>query len=170
HHDEDGDQNLVDDGTLLERGRHEHRRDQNATRAERRAHRRGMDPHEEVRQPKEADRSDQRQEPGGDQQQRAGHRDPERQRGIAHGSITSPRSRNFASAIVLAKPNSAIKSAMSKYTVELERIPSISSVSMPCRSSVSCASTRSCAAGPIRSRTSKNSIAITKHSDANHAA
>ena len=82
------------------------------------AHRRRVHAGIESLHPQQPERADEREQPAADQEQRSGQRGPEWQRHVAHGSITSPRNRNFASAMVPTKPNSAISSAMSKYTVD----------------------------------------------------
>src|SRR5512132_2343306 len=84
---------------------------------------------EKSAQTKEAEGRGDAKRAAGEQQQRDQHFDPEGKR-AAH-SITSPRSRNFASAAELTKPNSAIRSAATKYMLLAKRIPSTSITSMP---------------------------------------
>src|SRR5690606_34572853 len=107
------------------------RGDQHAAAAEGHAHRRRVHARVEILQAQQADRADQRQQASGNQQHGRRNRGPQRQFRFRHGSITSPRNRNLASATLLTKPNSAISSAISKYTVDVERMPSMSRLSMP---------------------------------------
>src|SRR6185503_16051548 len=165
HHEEKRDQQRVHDGPAFYGRRHENRREQHAAGAERRAHRRRVHAREEVGQPHEAECPDGREEAGCDQQKCGGHRGPSRK--LAHGSMTSPRSRNFAEATVPTKPNSAISKAMSKYADESERTPSTRRNSMPFTYSTSSAITRSCAAGPKNRRTLASNMASAMQSDAN---
>src|SRR6185312_14509899 len=129
--DKQRDQEFVNDGPQKQRRRHQHRCDQDASGAERRAHRGGMHARVESLHPQKSQRADEGEEPAAQQEQTRGQCRPKWQSEFAHGSMTSPRNRNFASAVVPMKPNTAMRSATSKYTEDPERIPNISRVSMP---------------------------------------
>src|SRR3954447_23031929 len=79
----------------------------------RRAQRRTMNALEKRTQPQDPERADQGRETSDDQERRRESVGPERS-GSGH-STTSPRRRNFDIAVEPTKPNSAMRSAASKY-------------------------------------------------------
>src|SRR5690606_27734466 len=129
HEQEQADQPFVDDRPVLQQAGDHGGGQGDAEHAHRHAHGRGMDALVKAAQPQQADGDGPGHDDRQDKQQGNWH-------GVAnwqsdHGSITSPRSRNFARAEEPTKPNNAISRATSKYRPAPKRRPSTSRISMP---------------------------------------
>src|SRR5690606_26542121 len=114
--------------------------------------------------------ADQGQQPAEHEQRGNQEVRPQGEHEFRRHSMTSPRSRNLASAIELTKPSRAMVTAASKNSVLSKRMPSTSSMSMAQIYMVSSAKTRSWAAGPLMRRIAASTIAKAMHSIANRLA